>query len=198
MEDKKLNLAVTLITKNPEYIPIMKEKYLSDDVLAMCLEDEPSLFKFIPNPSLRIIKLALQLDGGNIKYIKKKIRKQLPSDYLVMAVDSNPREALPYVPKKYIPEGIKQKIFDTDPELLQENDLDIASNSFIESRIEECPAVIKYLANPSDEIKCLALRKDPNVALYFDTLSPAMMDVIDELYPGLRNSLPNYNRENQE
>ena len=91
MEDKKLNLAVTLITKNPEYIPIMKEKYLSDDVLAMCLEDEPSLFKFIPNPSLRIIKLALQLDGGNIKYIKKKIRKQLPSDYLVMAVDSNPR-----------------------------------------------------------------------------------------------------------
>lgn len=198
MEDNKLNLAIALITKHPQYIPVMKSKYLTDDVLIICLEDEPSLFRFIPNPSLNIIKVALQLDGGNIKYVKKKIRKQLPAEFLVMAVNSNPREALPYVPKKYIPEEIKHQIFDTDPELLQENNLDITSESFLRSRVDECPAVIKYITNPSEELKCFALRKDPNTALYFDTLTPKMMDVIDELYPGLRATLPNYNREYQE
>ena len=142
--------------------------------------------------------MALQLDGGNIKYIKKKIRKELPPELFVMAVSSNPRDALPYVPKKYIPEEIKQQIFDTDPELLQENNLKIASESFLRSRVEASPAVIKYITDPSEDLKCLALRKDPNTALYFDTLTPSMMNVIDELYPGLRATLPNYNREYQE
>lgn len=198
MEDNKLTLAVSLITKHPQYIPVIKSKYLTDDIYIMCLEDEPSLFRYIPHPSPNVVRVALQLDGSNIKYIKKKIRKQMSPELFVMAVSSNPREALPYVPKKYIPEEIKQHIFDTDPELLQENNLKIASESFLRDRIEASPGVIKYITDPSDDLKCLALRKDPNTALYFDTLTPSMMNVIDELYPGLRETLPNYNRDYQE
>ena len=65
---------------------------------------------------------------------------------------------------------------------------------FLRDKIRENPSLIKYVVDPSDDLKCLALEQDPNIALYFDELSPKMMDVIDRKYSSLKDSLPNYKR----
>ena len=192
--DKKKMKAIELIIQHPDCISILKSKYLTTDVLEYCLTEEPSIFRFIPHPSLEIINIALELDGANLKYVKKKDRKSLPIECFIKALNSNPREALPYVPKKYLSEEIKTEIFDASPEAIKENSIRIAQEDFLKDRIKENPQNIKYVTDPSDELKCIALSEDPNIALYFDELTPKMMDIIDEKYPNLSGVLPNYKR----
>lgn len=190
----KRMMAIELIIQHPEYIPIVKDKYLTDDILEYCLMEEPSVFRYIPDPSTRIINTALGLDGGNLKYIKKKVRKELPMESFIRALSSNPREALPYIPKNLLTEEMKAEIFDSSPEAIKESNIKIAQDDFLKSRIKENPQNIKFVIDPSDELKCIALREDPNIALYYDELTPAMMDIIDEKYPELKEVLPNYKR----
>ena len=199
MKESKNNmqfaLAIQYITSHPDCIPILKKRWRTDDVYIACMEDEPSIFQYIPKPSLKVIKAALRLDGENIRYIKKKMRKTLPPEFYIIAVDSNARGALPYIPKKYISAEVKEQIFESDPELLLANNLALVENDFIRAQIEEDPSRIKYVKDPSNELKCLALSKSPNTALYYDSLTEEMMDIIDEMYPSLRDSLPNYTRK---
>ena len=190
----KLRLARHYIINHPACIPLLKKKWVSDDILISCMEEEPGIFQYLKNPSMKVICKALELDGGNLRYIPKKRRKRLPIDFLLSAVDSNPRESLPFIPKKFISEEVKKKLFVSDPSLIRDNDLDMMQTDFLKSRIEENPADIKYIKDPSNELKCIALRADPNTALYFDELTEDMMDIIDELYPTLKDSLPNYRR----
>lgn len=193
-DPEKLKLAKHYIINHPGCIPLLKRKWLTDDILIMCMEEEPSIFGYIKRPTMNVIRRGLELDGGNLKHIPKKRRKRLPIDCFVLAVDSNPRDALPYVPKAFISEELKRKLFVSDPSLIKNNDLDMMQTDFLKARIEECPADIKYIKDPSNELKCIALRSDPNTALYFDELTPEMMDIVDELYPSLKDSLPNYRR----
>ena len=191
---RNLALVIHHIVNHPDCIPLLKNKWRTDDVYIACLEEEPSIFQFIPHPTLKVIKTALQLDGENIKYVKKKARKDLPPEFYLIAVDSNPRGSLPYIPKKYVPTELRERVFEKDPSLIIDNDLKIIENDFIKAQIEEDPARIKFVKDPSNELKCIALRKNPNVALYYDYLTDEMMDIIDELYPSLKDSLPNYRR----
>lgn len=192
--DKKKMKAIELILQNPDSIPLIKEKYLTPDVLEYCLSEEPSIFRFIPHPSMAVINIALELDGSNLEFIKKKDRKSLPIECFIRALNSNPKEALPYVPKKYLSEEIKASIFDSNPEVIKENSIKLGED-FLKDRIKENPQNIKYVTDPSEEIKCLALEQDPNIALYFEELTEKMMDIIDEKYPNLKDVLPNYKRK---
>lgn len=162
------------LLENPEYIDIIKKKYLDDDMLERLLEADPSLFRYIKHPSQRIINVGLSLDGGNICYLKKKVRKSLPPESLIMALNSNPETAMRYIHKDC-------------------NSVDV--ENYLIAQIEEAPNMIQFVNNPSEKLKCLAISKDPKVALYFETLSNGMMDIIDAKYPELRSSLPNYTRE---
>lgn len=194
LDPDKLRLAKHYIINHPDCIPLLKRKWVSEDILMMCMEEEPSIFRYFKSPTLNIIRRGLELDGGNLQFVPKKRRKKLPMDFFMIAVDSNPRDALPFVPKKFISEETRRKLFVSDPSLIKDNDLDMMQTDFLKARIEECPADIKYIKDPSNELKCIALRSDPNTALYFDELTPEMMDIIDELYPSLKDSLPNYRR----
>lgn len=190
----QLQLARHYIINHPACIPLLKDKWVTDDILISCMEEEPGIFQYFKKPSMKVMYKALELDGGNLKFIPKKVRKKLPVDLLLIAVDSNPRESLPLIPKKFISEEVKKKLFTSDPALIRDNDLDMMQTDFLKSRIEENPSDIKYIKDPSNELKCIALRADPNTALYFDELTNDMMDIIDELYPTLKDSLPNYRR----
>ena len=106
-DPEKLKLAKHYIINHPGCIPLLKRKWLTDDILIMCMEEEPSIFAYIKRPSMNVIRRGLELDGGNLKHIPKKKRKRLPIDCFVLAVDSNPREALPFVPKAFISGFIK-------------------------------------------------------------------------------------------
>ena len=66
---------------------------------------------------------------------------------------------------------------------------------FILQELERQPNLIKLIKNPSNKMKCVALDNDPNVALYFDSLTDEMMDIIDAKYPHLKDSLSTYTRK---
>lgn len=169
------------LLENPEYMNIIKKKYVDDDMLERLLEADPSIFQYIKHPSQRIIDVGLMLDGGNIWHLKKKVRKSLSTDSLMKALNSNPDQVMKCINK----DGRKNYSSDTMESYL----------NYAMQKIEETPNSIQFISNPTEEMKCLAISKDPNVALYFDKLSDKMMDIIDEKYPGLRSSLPNYTRE---
>lgn len=188
--------AIKAIVEHPKLIPLFKKSLTEDCILMVCLEEDPTIFQYIPKPSLKVIKKGLELDGGNLRHIKKKVRKTLPSEFFLIALDSNPAGAIPYIPKDLIPAQVKEQLLMEDPDLLKQNNVDLVETAFLKNQIEEDPSKIKYIVNPSNELKCMALRKDPNIALYFDELTNEMMDIIDEMYPSIRESLPNYTRKN--
>lgn len=186
------------IMENPELITIIKNRYLDDDMLEKCLDSEPSVFKYIKDPSPRIIRAALIADGGNLAYIPELVRRRLPIEFFILALQSNVYGSLPYIPEELLNDvmcdEIKEKlIFDVDPEMVRQYGVKIREE-FLRDKIRENPSLIKYVVDPSDDLKCLALEQDPNIALYFDELTPKMMDVIDTKYSSLKDSLPNYTR----
>lgn len=201
-EDKdialKRHFVFEQIMENPELITIIKNRYLDDDMLEKCIDSEPTVFKYIKDPSPRIIRAALIADGGNLAYIPENARSHLPVEFYIYAMQSNVYGALPYIPEDLLQDEVDDKIkekliFDVDPEMVRQYGVRIRED-FLRDKIRENPSLIKYVVDPSDDLKCLALEQDPNIALYFDELSPKMMDVIDRKYSSLKDSLPNYKR----
>lgn len=193
-EQEKRGIAFRCLIDHPEYISIIKKKYTDDDMLIRLIENDPEIFSNIHNPSDKVIRAALEADGANLAYIKKKKRKTLPHEFFMLAVQSNPIAAVEYIPKECIPESVKQMLFTSDPDIILKNKLEL-SEDFLLNEIKANPNLIKYVTNPSDNLKCAALSEDPNVALYYEELSPRMMDIIDEKYPNLKSLLPNYSRK---
>ncbi len=193
-EQKMKMMIIDCLVDHPEYIRIIKSKYIDDDLIEDVMRKQPELFKYIKSPSLRIINVGLEIDGGNLKYVDSERVKGLPVESFGLALESNPREAVKYIPKGILSNDLKLRIFDTDPDIFNENHINIDEQSII-PRIHEEPSLIKYIPNPSESLKCMALKEDPYVALYFDTMTPSMMDIIDEYWPQYRNNLPNYTRE---
>ena len=187
------NLAVKLITSHPEYIPIIKNKYLTDDILEEALQLEPDIFKFIKHPSDRLIAVALDIDGSNIKWLPQSKIRQLPEDVILSALNSNFDGTITYINCADLTEVMRVRIFLNDPITALENGVEVPESCII-TAVTQTPNMIRYIPHASEEIKCAALSVEPNVALYFDKLTDKMMDIIDEKYPYLRDRLPNYTR----
>lgn len=186
------------IMDNPRLITIIKKRYLDDDMLEKCIDSEAGVFQYIKNPSMRIIRAAIMADGGNLAYIPEYKRNSLPVEIFIYALQSNLYGAIKYIPEGILTNGlsheIKEKlIFDNDPEIAFKYGINVR-DEFLRDKIRHDPSLIKFVTEPSDELKCLALEGDPNIALYYDELSPNMMDIIDRKYPSLKGQLPNYTR----
>lgn len=177
-----------VLESSPELIRVIKEKYQTEGLWELCIDKDPELFKYAKNPSQSLSLFAVKCDGINLKHVPPNMINETICYY---AVSSNPI-ALKYVPKIYLTEGLKELAFDQAPHLMK-----YYSNirrEYLIQKIKRSPANIQFIKNPDDELKCIAIAENPNVILYFKKLSQKMMDVIDELYPELRNQLPNYTR----
>ena len=101
-ERKLKRIVVETILQNPKSIPIIKKKLIDDDILESIIDTDPSIFchvvKYIKKLSLRIINVGLEKDGGFLKILSEDTRAKLPFDSYLIAVESNPKEALPFVP----------------------------------------------------------------------------------------------------
>lgn len=185
------------IMENPRLITIIKNRYLDDDMLEKCIDSEPSVFRYIKMPSMRIIRAALAADGGNLAYIPEYRRRSLPTEFFIYALQSNLYGSIKFIPEDQLdclsPEIKEHLIFENDPEIAFKYGVSVREE-FIRDKIRHDPSLIKFVVEPSDELKCLALEQDPNIALYYDELTPKMMDVIDRKYPSLKGQLPNYTR----
>jgi hypothetical protein len=192
--DERCRMAVDMIANNPEIIPLLKGKYTTDDVLEDALDLNPDIFKFIKEPSDRIIYKALDIDGSNIRYISKEKIKSIPEELLINAIE-NVDETLPTpdIDFSEMSEETRIDLFMQDPVKTIQYGIDVPEY-FILKELQEYPNMIKYIKNPSNKMKCVALSSEPNIALYFDKLTDEMMDIIDEKYPHLKDTLPTYTR----
>ena len=194
--DARKRLAIKYITEYPEIIPLLKDRYLTDDILEECIRLEPDVFKYIKDPSNRLISAAFEIDGGNARYVPKNKILCLPEDTIMSAIESNYEGAMSYIDFKYLSVEAQLDIFMKDPVRALEYGMEVPE-CYIMTEIRKTPNIIRYIPNATEEMKCEALRLEPNVALYFGTLSEEMMDIIDEQYPYLINVLPNYTRKHE-
>lgn len=195
-EAKMRKMIYDCLVDHPEYIRIIKSKYINDDLIESVMRVEPEIFKYIKHPTLRIINAALDIDGGNLQYLSEEKINSLPPASFEIALESNPREAIKYVPQGILDEYTKINVFNEDPAVIRDNGLRI-NEALLAPMITENPSLIKYVVSPSEDLICTAIRWDVNVALYYQELSDKMMDVIDKYWPEYRDKLPNYKRNNK-
>lgn len=172
-----------LLIEDPSMILLLKNKYISDDMWKFCIEREPSLFKYMKNPSLEMCYFALEIDGHNLKYIKNKFKDIKITRKMAFLAISNCPKAIFYVPQEILDTGLKELAFDKDPSLMKS--FQFIRPDYIEKVIENNPANVKYINNPDEDIICQALLKEPNICVYFNTLTPKMKKIIEEKYPQL-------------
>lgn len=187
-------LAVNMIANNPEILPLLKDKYTTDDVLEDALDINPDIFKFIKDPSNRIISKALDMDGTNIQYIDRSRLNSLPEELLLAAIETVDTDISNLgINFDDLSEESRLDIFVQDPVKALQCGITIP-DYFIINEIQKSPNLIRYIKNPTNKMKCVALELEPNVAVYFDSLTDEMMDIIDNKYPHLKE-LPTYTRK---
>lgn len=191
--NERCRIAVDLIANNPDILNLLKDKYTTDDILEDALELNPDIFKFIKEPSMRIILKALDMDGGNIQYLDKEIIDSLSDDVLVAAIDTmDVNTIISDIDFESMSEETRVDIFVNDPIKALQCGVTVPEY-FIIKELQKSPNLIRYVKNPTNRMKYIALENDPNVAVYFDSLTDEMMDIIDSKYPHLKN-LPTYTR----
>ena len=175
-----------LLVDDPSMILMIKNKYLNDTLWMFSIEKEPSLFKHIKDPSKEICYFACEVDGNNLKVIRKKF-PHVPIDAKMcyLAIKSAPN-AIFHVPKALQDEGLKELACDRDPSLMKCFDLRPA---YIERKIKEHPTYIQFVDNPSDELKLLAMKGDINVCSHFDSFSPRIKEEIRDSNPEIYSML---------
>lgn len=196
-ELKMQKMVLECITEHPEYLKIIKSKYLTDDLYEQAIQIEPAVFEHIKEPSIRVINFALDIDGGFLRCLDEEKLLGLPLASFEIAIESNPEEAVKYIPKRSLNAVMTDKrkldMFMEYPEVIRDRHIKV-NEAVIREYILQNPSYIKYVENPSEALVCATLAEDPMVALYFTELTDAMMDVIDANWPQFKNSLPNYTR----
>lgn len=189
LKHKLLNLLID----NPSFILLLKNKYIDDDVWKFCIEREPSLFKYMKTPSVEMCEFAVSNDGYNLKYIKNKFKYIPITKKMAYLAIHNSARALFYVPKDIIDIGLMELAFDSDPSLMKEFDFNQLRYEYVRRTLIDNPSYIKYINNPAEELIISAIKKEPNVCVYFENISPRVREVIDELYPDLLSLYPHLN-----
>lgn len=195
--NERCRMAVDVIANNPEIIPLLKDKYTTDDVLEDALDINPDIFRHIKDPSIRLISKALDMDGSNIQFVSKDKLKSLPEEVLISAMDSTDDiEADININLNDMSEEFKMDMFVHDPVKALQCGISVPEY-FIIKELEKTPNLIRHIKNPTTKMKCVALEHEPNVAVYFDKLTDEMMDIIDTKYPHLKDSLSTYTRNKE-
>ncbi len=176
---------LNLLVDNPSAILLFKNKYIDDDIWRFCIEREPAIFKHMKSPNEEMCEFALSIDGHNLKYIRKKFTDIKITRKMAYIAISNCPKAIMYVPEEILDEGLKEKAFSSDPSILQNFDFKDLRYDYIKKLINENPAFIKYINNPPDDLIIEAIKKDSNICVYFDKLSPRVITVINEINPDL-------------
>lgn len=170
-----------VLVEDPTMILVIKNKYITDELWRFCIEREPSLFTEMKDPDEGMCEFALQVDGSNLKYIRKKFSHiKITTRMAYIAIMSCPKAIL-YVPEKILDEGLKEMAFDKDPTLMKE--FKYVRPEYVTKKMLENPANIKYINNPDEDMICNAIIAEPNICVYFEKLTPRMRTTLIEYHP---------------
>ena len=152
------------------------------------MEKNPRLLAEWDDPSYASCYTAVEADGRAILDCPPDM-----IDYRLLerAILTTPSVAI-LLPRNYLTLEIRELAVDHDPTLI--GSIENLPIDYIKGKLKYNPSLIRYIKDPSDELKCYAIEQNPNVALYFPKLSKAMRKVIDEKYPDFREGLANYNK----
>ena len=173
-----------MLYDNPEMILYMKSRYQTAKLWKYCIELEPSIFGQMENPTEDIAEYALNVDGENIIPLLTKFDYiPLTKRLAFIALRTFPG-AIMHIPESILTEEMMDMAFNAQPSLIS-----VLSNALTEDylirRVHARPSDIRYIKNPTDKMKFIALEKDPNTFVYMDSFTPQMLNLIKELKPGL-------------
>lgn len=186
--DKIKPKLLALIIDDPSTILLLKNRYITDDLWQFAITQEPSLFEDVKDPSVEICITALEADGANLKILKKKHRHIPITRKMAYAAVSNCPDAIKDVPKELIDNGLMELAFDGKPSLML--DFTKIRPAYITKTLRENPSYIKYVKHINENLVCDAMLENPNIALYFDVLTPKMKSLIETNYPEMVQFIP--------
>jgi len=172
-----------LLYEEPSLVLALKEKYVTDEIWKFCIEREPALFEQMKHPSIELCNYAVSVDGYNLKYIRSTFNYIKITEKMVYVAVNNCASAILFVPPKLLSTGLKELAFDKDPSLMINYD-DIRPE-YIRKKLDEDPAYLKYIRNADENLICDVLIRNPNMIVYFDTLTPKMTTVLKEYHPNV-------------
>lgn len=184
------NKVLRLLIEDPTMISLVKSKYLTDDIWKFCIEREPSVFKYMIDPSVDMCFYALEQDGHNLKYIRNRF-KNIKIDYRMAYIAiSNCPKAIYYVPRNVLDEGLKELAIKKDPSFLMSFKLE--NEDTIRELLEENPTVIKYIDDPLkyEDVICRIMVDNPNIIVYCNTITDSMREVLSKYHPEYLSFIP--------
>lgn len=179
MEVKILNKIMRWVAEDPTMVTIIKGKYLNDDIWRYCIEQEPSLFEEMRDPSYEFITSIVKHNGFLISTVFNKWPEKVDKKLVYHAVKNAPMTIVT-IPPEYLDWTIKEMAFDKEPKLMKH--FAHIRYGYVDKRIEEDPTIIQYVEATEDQI-CKALKISPAVAVYVKNFTPKMRALIKELYP---------------
>lgn len=180
MDPQREHRILELLTDDPSVILMFKPEETTESMWKVAIENEPSLFQNMKNPSNEMILYALSQDGANIKYLKR-LGIELTPEYIYTAVDNYPG-AIFMVPEGLWSNRLKEFACAKDTSLMKEIPL---SRSYIESQLRRDPTLVRFLSNPTEDQLCAAINANPSVCAYIKEFTPRMIQLIEEKYPSL-------------
>jgi len=185
MDPNREQRLLEILADDPSMILIFKYKHTTDNMWKICIENEPSLFQFMKTPSEEMILFALSEDGANIKYLKE-MGISLTPRMIYTAVKSYPG-AIYMIPAELRTTKLREYACNEDPSLMKELPL---KREYVEKKLKEDPALVRFLKNPTEDQLCKAIAADPNICAYVDKFTPKVKQLIKELYPEIIPLIP--------
>lgn len=166
---------------NPELVLLLKNRYQTDRVWKFCIERDPSIFGKMDNPTVEIAEYALDVDGENIIPLVTKFEYiPVTKKMAFTALRSYPGAVL-YIPEDILTEEMLNMAFNAQPSLISA--FSNLTYEYLIRRIQERPSDIRFVQNPRDELIYMALERDPNLCVYFTSLTPQMINLLYDLKP---------------
>lgn len=185
MDPQREHRILELLTDDPSVILMFKPEVTTEEMWKMAIENEPSLFQYITEPSHEMILYALSQDGANLRYLQR-LGIQLTPEYIFTAVESYPG-AIFMIPETLWSTKLKEFACSKDTSLMKEIPL---SRSYIESQLKKDPTLVRFLSNPTEAQLCAAIDANPSVCAYITDFTPSMIHLIQEKYPSLVSLIP--------
>lgn len=176
---------IELISQDPTFILLIKNKYLTEQMWKLAIEAEPALFQHMKNPSEEMVLFALGEDGANIKYLQNMGITITPK-FSFTAVHNFPG-AIFLIPKEFRTMRLKEFACKLDNSLLREFRM---RDRFVDKLLEKNPSAVRFLQNPTEDQLCEAIRHDPNICVYIEHITPRIANLINELYPEIASLIP--------
>lgn len=188
------NIVTSILEDYPEAIRVIKRVYINDMDWERCVRDDPALFRYAEHQTFEMCLSAVQSDGRNIFHVQKtKFTQSEMDDLIENAIMSTPSIILELPPELVT---MERKMLAVENDYMLLGKVGYLPEAFSISVIEANPvSVLSFKDNQealTDEMKCAAIRGNPNAALYFDFLTDKMKDVIDTYWPKFKTLLPNY------